>query len=583
MAELSIVGFALGSLSFILTLRNGIERVLQDADAYRAQPEILVPLSGKLALLSIHLESWQSFWNIYDGTPNDLFRSYWGNSGSGEVKKLLAHVYQQFGKVKEEFESKYGHIVHKPVSRDTPTKGTHSVEKDAEAHESLNRSFARQMGRSQRVNLALFTGSLFGKHLETLEKNVKLLQELSEGLFVKHVRAYELADWKDHVDYTAARSHLTILADRSSIASQALRDLVENSEDHNVDFHLDHGASPDHRQQQLFEFARENHIPYHLCVSPRHSPSAASGLRVQFQEADCSSLSNIVWNRSLLHALQKLDQGEHTSNGCCAYVKIAEDAPGFVVTRYHIPDHALENLRTFMISTRSDHGRRLQGNFSRKERTRLAYELAECALLFLRTDWFSRLCSCCIYRLESAGLNMVHTVRINRLTHTDHVDSELGEPCHHKQWCEQELLNMHIRRLGVLLTEIAIGEPIAEVAFNNAKNDVEIDFFATESEPNPTNAAHFHDILRRVRHESSEDFMDAVGYCLKQGTAPRDVIQADLESFYDHVVEPYGALLYLLLSHADKIRLLIRYKEEVIQPALRRQRRRHAREARPRG
>jgi hypothetical protein len=97
---------------------------------------------------------------------------------------------------------------------------------------------------------------------------------------------------------------------------------------------------------------------------------------------------------------------------------------------------------------------------------------------------------------------------------------------------------MHIRRLGVLLTEIAIGSPIFEVAFNELKNDVEIDFDVGVGESGKTRAARFRDILRRVRRESSEDFMDAVGYCLKQGTAPRDVVQADLESFYDHVVKP---------------------------------------------
>lgn len=165
----------------------------------------------------------------------------------------------------------------------------------------------------------------------------------------------------------------------------------------------------------------------------------------------------------------------------------------------------------------------------------LAYELAECALLFLRTEWFSKICSYTIYRLESADLKPVHTVRISRLDHSDHVDPESGQPCHRTMWCEQELLNMHIRRLGVLLTEIAIRSPVVEVAFNDWENDVEIDFTA---EGDKLETSLRRDILRRVRRESSEDFMDAVGYCLKQGNIPRDVVQADLESFYDHVVEP---------------------------------------------
>jgi hypothetical protein len=407
-----------------------------------------------------------------------------------------------------------------------------------ESLESLTRSSASGTSRLQRLNTALFTGSIFHKHLETLENSVKLLQDISEKRFVESVCAYSEAEWKDHVEYTAARTHLIHLAHHSSIASQALRDLIEGSEDHNVDFHLDHGASPDQRQKKIFEFARECHIPYNFCVSPRHSSSGMSGLRIQCQEAKKSSFSNISWDRSLQHALQKLCCSENTSDGLRAYVRIAENEPGFVVSRYHLPQQDLENLRTFMVSTKSDFAQHLHGEFSRPERTRLAYELAEWALLFLRTEWFSELCSCCIYRLESADLKTVFTVRVNKLSHADHVDPETGQSCHQTQWCEQELRSMHIRRLGVLLTEIAIGSPIFEVAFNELKNDVEVDFDVGVSEFGKTRVARFKDILRRVRRESSEDFMDAVGYCLKQGTAPRDVVQADLESFYDHVVEP---------------------------------------------
>lgn len=263
-----------------------------------------------------------------------------------------------------------------------------------------------------------------------------------------------------------------------------------------------------------------------------------SVLRIQCEEARNSSISNISWDRSLQRTLQKLCCSENTADDLRSYVRIAENAPGFVVSRYHLPQQDLENLRTFMVSTKSDFAQNLHGEFSRPERTRLAYELAECALLFLGTEWFSELCSCCIYRLESADLKTVFTVRVNRLSHADHVDPETGKSCHQTQWCEQELRSMHIRRLGVLLTEIAIGSPIFEVAFDELKNDVEIDFDVGVSESGTTRAARFKDILRRVRHESSEDFMDAVGYCLKQGTMPRDVARADLESFYDHVVEP---------------------------------------------
>jgi hypothetical protein len=69
---------------------------------FKLQNEILVPLSGRLDLLSIHLNIWQTFWHIHGGTPSDLFSSYWGECGSGEIGKLLSHVYGQFDKARFE-------------------------------------------------------------------------------------------------------------------------------------------------------------------------------------------------------------------------------------------------------------------------------------------------------------------------------------------------------------------------------------------------------------------------------------------------------------------------------------------------
>ena len=98
MAELSIIGLALGSVSFIVTLRNGIERVMHDADAFKSQPDVLIPFAAKLKLLSIYMETWQSFWHIRDGSPEELFSSYWGECGSKEIRGLLSHVHRQFKK-----------------------------------------------------------------------------------------------------------------------------------------------------------------------------------------------------------------------------------------------------------------------------------------------------------------------------------------------------------------------------------------------------------------------------------------------------------------------------------------------------
>ena len=536
MAELSIVGFMTGSLGFIITLRTAIERLVHDADSYRNEANSLIPVSGDLDTLSIQLKIWQNFWHIHDGTPNSVFPAYWGEFGSKQIKKLLSHVHQELAKAQTEFLEKYGHDLHDLLRRDMGGAAGRTVYVEAEDTESLMKliqSFVRGRSRLQRLNTTLFTGSIFRKHVKGLKSSVDLLEDLAKKRFIEHECAYRESKWEDRAEYTATRTHLTYLADHSATTSQALRELLGGSEDHNIDFYLHYGASLDQRQSILFESARERHIPYYFGVSPRRSSQGLLALGIQCQEARRPSSSNISWHQSLQNALETLSQNEDDlPQDLQTHVRLAENRPGFTISKRHLPLQSLENLRKFMISARSDFDKQLHGEFSRSERTRLAYELAEWALLFLRTEWFSEICSCCINRLESTDLKTVFSVRINRLHSSDHVDSETGQPCSRTQWCEEELQSMHIRRLGVLLTEIAIGRPVLEVAFNEELNNVEIDFDASCKE------AHFRDILRRVRRESSEDLKDAVGYCLKQSTAPRDVVQEDLESFYDHVVGP---------------------------------------------
>jgi hypothetical protein len=80
-----------------------------------------------------------------------------------------------------------------------------------------------------------------------------------------------------------------------------------------------------------------------------------------------------------------------------------------------------------MISSKFDFAQHLHGEFTKIERLRLAYELVEHALLFLQIEWFSDLCSCCVYRLESSDLTSAYTVRVNKPNHADHIDPETGK------------------------------------------------------------------------------------------------------------------------------------------------------------
>ncbi|KAL8836468.1 MAG: hypothetical protein Q9170_002901 [Blastenia crenularia] len=251
MAELSIVGFFLGSLSFVVTVRNSVDRVLQDTDAYKTQPEGFERFSSKLMVLAIHLRSWRDFWNIYDKTPTEIFKSYWGDTGSEQIRRLLSHIHRQFEKVNAEFELNFGDHIRHRTTRGGLHGHLYSKKVDIESLENVLDSSTRKSGRLQRVKTALFTGPIFQKHLETLDASVNLLHELSKNCFVEHVCGYKDTAWEHQVEYIAARSHLTHLAHSSTFASQALQDLVKTSDGHNVDYYLEHGFHPDQRQRKF--------------------------------------------------------------------------------------------------------------------------------------------------------------------------------------------------------------------------------------------------------------------------------------------------------------------------------------------
>lgn len=95
-------------------------------------------------------------------------------------------------------------------------------------------------------------------------------------------------------------------------------------------------------------------------------------------------------------------------------------------------------------------------DFSERERIKLAYELAESALIFLQTKGCSQLCSCAV----SCACVDVRTeehefyFRVNDICH---LEPEFRETRPTKHWCAEELLNMHVLRLEVLSVKIALG------------------------------------------------------------------------------------------------------------------------------
>ena len=160
---------------------------------------------------------------------------------------------------------------------------------------------------------------------------------------------------------------------------------------------------------------------------------------------------------------------------------------------------------------------------------------AEWALISLRTNWFGDLCSCCIYRTEAVDLRTTLRARISRV---EHKCTDTGIPTDVSQCCEEELINMHILRRGVLPVEIALGYPISDLGFNPRTREIEINDGLDTRNPERTQVLHRREKERKLQSTMGEDFKDAVNYCLQQKNTPRGIGKADLDNFHADIVEP---------------------------------------------
>jgi hypothetical protein len=180
----------------------------------------------------------------------------------------------------------------------------------------------------------------------------------------------------------------------------------------------------------------------------------------------------------------------------------------------------------------------LHGDFAKRDRIKLAYELAESAMVFLKTNWYSRLCSCTIQQvcIDEATEEYEYCLRMSEIRH---LAPESGEMQSTRQWCREELLDMHVPRLGILLVEIALGSVISDVAYDPVTGKVWLDL-AGDSGLASDEAQELspRKVARRVEKAAGEDFSLAVEYCLQHGIRPQEVGIIDIERFYNRVVAP---------------------------------------------
>ena len=534
---LPIVGFVFGAIGFLATVRNGIERILNDVDRFKRHGQDLVPLLCETELLSGQLEIWKRFWRIYEGAPARLLDEYWGSLGAARLEALLASANAASENVQLEFERRYGHVIYAlEDSRDYATLSQDRRDRRLRKH---IKKYKEEFPVLARANVSLFKGPLFRLHLDALKASVSGLEQAS---LVEYMQEWtcDASDVESHVRETGTQFLLTRLAEASTGTSKALLEILRPSDDLIIDLQANqgYGVPVPRRSEVLAVRAGDRRFPYHFRIrSMGTNPYTTLDATVKA----ISAATQGPLTPSLDAAVSSL-LGDRRGEASI-FFRHQHSGKTFKLSQVTATSQATKSLRAILRSSRPlDMLQSLHGEFSWAERIKLAYELAETALLLLQTNWFQGLCSCAIHRAciapEDEADGEYSDFRL-RMTYIEHIDSESGQLETWKQWCEEELKDMHIRRLGLLFIEIALGIPVLDAGYDKIKRRVELEYSSNTSCASDRTRPYIpQEIAQRVEQAAGEDFSQAVEYCLRQGKKPEDITSRELEGFYNRVVAP---------------------------------------------
>jgi hypothetical protein len=222
----------------------------------------------------------------------------------------------------------------------------------------------------------------------------------------------------------------------------------------------------------------------------------------------------------------------------CEYFSRNPASPRFKMVEY-VSENPAE-FRDEMIPLRqilneSHDGLTREEIFSPTTKAKVATDIAVTGLIFLRSSWYTELCSC---RLRCEQLSNDGYFRCClRVGPIEHVPPRWGRNSH-GCWCNT-VPGMHLRRIGLLLVEVAVGRPILNDAVTGSTMLLQ---YAIKDPPNMNQGD-----IKSISHDvflatCSVPYQNAVEYCLRSSLKPSDIRSVasrnDFQEYFDNVVTP---------------------------------------------
>ncbi|MCJ1271804.1 hypothetical protein MMC22_011709 [Lobaria immixta] len=515
-------------------LRNGVQLIHDEIKEGKSYKRDVKEMVDDLGRHNKKLEQWREQWMIWKETPDSLHRQLWGETEYSTITIKLKSMMALSMEGRKEL-SQYVKL---------PTTNWGAMEK-------AKRKFLKKM--------FIWTKR---KYLQALlEKMAKTLKEVDDAAKDGWQR-----DWphkEDGVDFALVHSvsigHLIVpIAMQTHRYTETLWQYCDFArESHTTELDLDiFGASlvdsKDKYSKAITKAAAEQHAI--LTILTRDAALQTAEMTRVCIERTAASTENSV--TALADALSRVING---SEEC--HFKASEDLAFnvFKSRREHYgPGTGMR--QTFReIQSRnpppSFTNGALLGSISK---FRIAYELAQACLLFLRTKWFSEICSCGIHCGRPSDvcdeLQYDFTLRLGKV---EHQPAKWADTQIHGCWGQRQhswnVLTKPLRRLGLLLIEVTLGATVLETQCDASGAISSITFVEGK-----------HDDLRRKIHQldtvmenvrlaahKSLPYKKAVSHCATANfpqTLDDTEMKELLAKFYWNVVVPIKDLYDKLLD-----------------------------------
>ena len=541
-AGLSLAAFLLASIGWYGSIRNGVQMVHDDWKAASEYQQDVGNMKIDLIDQESELERWKKKWNISKHTPDTILSMYWGEPEYSIIEHKLCLIKNQTQKAIKEL----GKIV------------------------GLSREEWKSMTEHKKKSKAKFIltkEKYLRKLIDGVPDALKVIKEAADrGWESQQERLF--AGISNNTPYHAQVASLLVqIAKQTQQDMNALLMCTQALRSFSVELDLDlfdaiTAISQDAHSATVAATAAAGHMKLDLLLREATDPTA----EIVRARVERSSLAPEGYARTV-EAFRAVMTAPQTSVYHFALNATTIFSVCRCIRKGDPCSPARESLRqklsynappTYNIArNRLVPCRLLLGDVST---FRVAYELSQACLIFLRTTWLSELCGCgvrCGTRQQASldtwyefGLNIEsrHQKPLWRDLHPrPNASPEIEGEWHHS-WCTTNStwnpMTRPLRRLGLLLIEVTLGTIILETMTNDAGSITHVFILVRGDRRNyikqRINIGKAMELVERAVHGSS-GFSDAVRCCLTRVLQPAPVDmewELLLKTLYFDIVKP---------------------------------------------